>query len=94
MSSNKLIANTIHIISSFIQDLSLKNQEFKSPIHIIELGAGSGKFSISFNKTTVQYTKDLNWTNNIKYIISGVSQKNIDHLKNHSQLGTFFQQGS
>ena len=94
VSSNKLIANHYtHIISSFIQDLSLKNQEFKSPIHIIELGAGSGKFSFHLIKQLFNILKDLNWTNNIKYIISDVSQKNIDHLKNHSQLETFFQQG-
>ena len=78
------------LVYNLMQDWVRIHGEFESPVTILELGAGCGKFSFHFLKAL----KDIQNTygpNHFKfnYIVSDVAQKNIDFCKNNAQLKEF-----
>lgn len=75
----------------FLRD---SNIDRRQPVHIVELGSGSGRFAYSFLK------KFLNLQRNsvlkevpVKYVMTDFTESNIEHWRRHSSLRPFIQEG-
>ncbi len=96
ITSNPRIAhNYAEIVMGFYRDLcthgALKSEE---PIYILELGAGTGRFSFHFLRRLQVLCKlygiDIHA---FRYIISDLVPNNIDFCNQHPHLGPYFESG-
>lgn len=63
-------------------------------IYIVELGAGSGKFSFYFLKALAQMESVLDFPlNNIRYIMTDFTEQNFNFWKTHPALAPFVKRG-
>ena len=84
VTSNPFIAeHYAQLITFFIRDYLAQNPAAQSePFYILELGAGSGKFSFYCLTALVKYLKPLNIT--YKYIMSDLPPDNVNFWREHS----------
>jgi SAM-dependent MidA family methyltransferase len=96
ITSNPGIANAYaNIIIRFIQDCI--NQEKYNPLeffYIIELGAGSGKFSFYTIQCLFDLFKQFEMQDvKLKYVMTDFTLSNIDFWKNHPALAPYIETG-
>ncbi|PHQ68900.1 MAG: hypothetical protein COB93_09465 [Sneathiella sp.] len=97
VTTNPFIANSYaQVIDGFFQDYGrTKSGGSGSETHyIIELGAGSGRFAYRFlkhffSKEQIALRKKMD----IVYLMTDISDANIDFWRNHSELKPFIDQG-
>ncbi|POM70294.1 Hypothetical protein PHPALM_13288, partial [Phytophthora palmivora] len=64
------------------------------PFYIVELGAGSGKFSFYFLKALAQMESVLDFPlNSIRYIMTDFTEQNFNFWKTHPALAPFVKRG-
>lgn len=73
---------------------SINDGDISQPIYIVELGAGSGRFSYHFLKHFFEQIILIPLDQLlVRYVITDIAQKNIDFWQTHPQLQPFIQQG-
>ena len=110
ITSNRFIGSAYaKIVRGFIKDC-LENQKKKmcnntlqkktlllnedEPLYIVELGAGSGKFTYFMLQALVDMEGVLDIPlRNIKYIMTDFTEQNFNFWKNHPNLKDFFDRG-
>lgn len=98
ITSNTYLANIYaHSIVAQINDYraSVTASAFsskKEPFYIIEMGAGHGKFSFYMLKALAELLKIYNLNiNSICYVMTDISEKNIQYWRKHPALQEFIQ---
>jgi len=95
ITSNPYIANSYaNIIIRFMQD-RVKRGSYNplEPFYIIELGAGSGKFSFYIIKRLMELRHQLGMeTISFVYVMTDFTSKNIQYWKDHPALQPYIQQ--
>lgn len=96
ITSNARIArNYVEIVLAFYRDLLRRGvlQE-DEPIHLLELGAGSGRFSYHFLHwlRILCDVEGIDWRK-FRYILSDVAAANLDFCRQHPKLQTAFDAG-
>jgi tetratricopeptide (TPR) repeat protein len=105
ITSNPFIANAYaKVVFGFIRDCNAvkhdpRNQSFppldpSQPIHIIELGSGSGRFAYHFLKKFLAFyrtsvLKDIPFT----YVMTDFTERNIDFWRKHQSLKPLVEEG-
>ncbi|MEN3326520.1 MAG: hypothetical protein V7638_1327 [Acidobacteriota bacterium] len=93
ITSSPFIADAYaRVVMGFLRDLSVL--DCGQPVHIVELGSGSGRFTYSFLK------KFLNLQRNsvlkaipVRYVMTDFTESNIEHWRNHPSLFPFIKDG-
>ena len=96
ISSNTWMAKTYaEQILAFFRDISnLTSLKVDEPIYILELGAGSGRFSYHLLKILTELCANAPFNvPGFIYIISDFVDKNIDFWKNHDKLTRYVEKG-
>lgn len=94
ITSNTYLANIYaHLIVAQINDYRASSTfSSQEPFYIIEMGAGHGKFSFymlkALRETLKVYNLDLN---SICYVMTDISEKNIQYWRKHPALQEFIQ---
>ncbi|RYG60183.1 hypothetical protein EON64_19505, partial [archaeon] len=86
------------MIHGFITDCLLPNcptpLDPSEPLYIVELGAGSGKFSFFLCNCLREMQETLAFPyQNIKVVMTDFTQKNVDYWHAHAAFQPFFQAG-
>lgn len=91
ISSNMFIGQRYaQLIINFLKDwLALHPQVDNEPFYILELGAGTGRFSYCFLSALKELLKLLKLDLKFCYVISDFTQKNIDYCRNSEPLQPF-----
>lgn len=89
----------LQILYGFIQDCSRPNSkiklDFNEPLYIIELGAGSGKFSYFMIKALEEMQAICDFPfKNIKFVMTDFTEANFKFWKDHPALGRYFDSGN
>lgn len=96
ITSNPFIATAYAKMTlGFIQDYINKNPEAIShPFHIIELGAGTGKFSFYFLKNLLSLMDDAQVNSVIiRYVMTDLSDNSFSFFEKHHALQPFLEAG-
>lgn len=94
ITSSPFIADAYaRVVLGFLRD-SFSSLDHSQPVHIVELGSGSGRFAYAFLK------KFLNLQRNsvlkeipIKYVMTDFTESNIEHWRTHPSLVPFIKDG-
>ena len=94
ITSSPFIADAYaRVVMGFLRDCSVLDHS--QPVHIIELGSGSGRFAYSFLK------KFLNLHRNsvlreipVKYVMTDFTNTNLEYWRTHPSLIPFIKEGS
>lgn len=83
-----------HVILGYLYDCERNGIDRAQPIHIVELGAGSGRFSFLLIKK-LQALKLLSPlpTPAFRYVMTDFTQKNIDCWRSHAALQPYIKDG-
>jgi hypothetical protein len=80
------------VILAFLRDRQIHQDN--EPIYILELGAGSARFSYHLLKTLCeQYERLSGLKQSFVYIISDYVEKNLEYWKDHPRLIPYFENG-
>ena len=95
VTSNMLIAHHYaETLASFIQDIAAtRTIDPANPVYIFELGSGTGKFSFYMMKQLATILDSLQLRHCAKYIITDISEQNLNYWKSHSQFKPYFESG-
>ena len=96
ITSNPYIAYSYaQVIIRFMQDCSRQSSyQPSTPFYIVELGAGSGRFSFYLLKHLAELQQTLQITRlNFVYIMTDFNEQIIDYWEQHPALQTFIKQG-
>jgi hypothetical protein len=93
ITSNAFIGRSYaKILQGFIRDCPTLNHDEK--LYIVELGAGSGKFSFYMMKALLETCEDLNFpVKNIVYVVTDFTDANTKVWRDHPQLKQYFDRG-
>ena len=94
ITSSPFIADAYaRVVMGFLRDCSVLDHS--QPVHIVELGSGSGRFAYSFLK------KFLNLHRNsvlkaipVKYVMTDFTESNLEYWRTHPSLMPFIKEGS
>ena len=94
ITSNPFIANSYaQMALAFIRDTE-RTFNGNQPIYILELGAGSGRFSYHFLRSFFEaYGEERQRRQPVCYVMTDISQANIEFWEEHEQLKTYVVQG-
>lgn len=99
ITSNTFIAKRYsEVLRAFFRD-ALKPDakaplDVNEPFYIVELGAGSGKFSFYFLKVLAQLEHVLDFPlSNVRYVMTDFTQQNFNFWKTHPALAPFVKRG-
>lgn len=83
------------VLHGYIRDASrLKKLNYDEPLYIIELGAGSGKFSYFMLKALYEMREVCDFPfNKIVYVMTDFTENNFKFWKSHPSLKVFFEMG-
>ncbi|WP_230454458.1 hypothetical protein [Coxiella burnetii] len=93
---NPFIANVYaELIFSFIRDwIKQHPQSVQSPFYVLELGAGSGRFSFYTIKRLCELLDEAGMKSiALKYVMSDFSRNSLDFWLNHPALTPYVQRG-
>ncbi|CEG46653.1 Tetratricopeptide TPR1 [Plasmopara halstedii] len=99
ITSNTFIAKRyINVLSAYIRDAlkpgSASPVSTMEPFYIVELGAGSGKFSFYFLRALTQLESVLDFPlDKIRYIMTDFTEQNFIFWKSHPALVPFMKRG-
>jgi len=95
ISSNKNLARAYaNIILAQINDWHMNNPKTDEPFHIIEVGAGHGKFSFYVLKCLQEFLPQFNLSmNQIKFIVTDIAEKNIEYCEQHTAFKPWVESG-
>ncbi|CAI5732324.1 unnamed protein product [Hyaloperonospora brassicae] len=99
VTSNAFIAKRYsNVLESYFRDAvapgSATPVDVTQPFYIVELGAGSGKFSFYFIKTLVHANTVLDMPlSNIRYVMTDFTEQNLHFWKTHPALVPFVKSG-
>ena len=95
ITSSPFIADAYaRVVLGFLRDWSA-SLDRSQPVHIIELGSGSGRFAYSFLKKFLNLQrssvlKDIP----VKYVMTDFTESNLEHWRTHPSLLPLFKEGS
>ena len=95
ITSSPFIADAYaRVVMGFLRDCN-SSLNHNQPVHIIELGSGSGRFAYSFLKKFLNLHRNsvLNETP-IKYVMTDFTQSNLEYWRTHPSLLPFIEEGS
>lgn len=94
ITSNPFTAETFaNLILAFLRDLTNKQQAIET-IYILELGAGSGRFTYHILKALFKKLESVSFVvPTFKYVITDFIEENILFCQDHPRLKSFFSQG-
>ncbi|KAG1688696.1 hypothetical protein DVH05_003133 [Phytophthora capsici] len=99
ITSNTFIAKRYsNVLRAYFRDAvkpaSVSPVDPSQPFYIVELGAGSGKFSFYFLKALAQMESVLDFPlSNIRYIMTDFTEQNFNFWKTHPALAPFVKRG-
>ncbi|KAG6971239.1 hypothetical protein JG688_00004525 [Phytophthora aleatoria] len=99
ITSNTFIAKRYsNVLSAYFRDAlkpgSVSPVDLTQHFYIVELGAGSGKFSFYFLKALAQMESVLDFPlSNIRYIMTDFTEQNFNFWKTHPALAPFVKRG-
>ncbi|KAI9992469.1 hypothetical protein PInf_017882 [Phytophthora infestans] len=99
ITSNTFIAKRYsNVLSAYFRDAlkpeSMSPVDPSQPFYIVELGAGSGKFSFYFLKALAQMESVLDFPlSNIRYVMTDFTEQNFNFWKTHPALAPFVKRG-
>ena len=87
------------VVMGFLRDWSmLKHSDEigrRQPVHIVELGSGSGRFAYAFLKKFLSLQRNSVLKNiPVKYVMTDFAESNIEHWRAHPSLAPFIEDGS
>ncbi len=106
ITSSPFIADAYaRVVMGFLRDWSaLKHSDERSftpqldlsqPVHIIELGSGSGRFAYSFLKKFLNlYRNSVLKEIPVKYVMTDFTESNLEYWRTHPSLLPFIKEGS
>ena len=82
-------------IASFIDEHKVKDgYQSSEPFYILELGAGTGKFSFYMIKKLKELQEKQAFSNaRFVYVISDFSEKNLEFIRGHEAMQPFIEKG-
>lgn len=80
------------LLSQLFRDL-IEKETAKKKFYILELGCGTGKFGYYFIKNFLPLLETLKNSVSFCYVMSDVSEKNVDFCQNNSSLKPFVEAG-
>ena len=83
------------VLHGYLKDCVNANSiNFNEPLYIVELGAGSGKFSFYMLKALEEMKDicDFPW-DKIVYVMTDFTEKNFEFWRNHRSLKPYFESG-
>lgn len=92
--SNAYIAQAYaRVVMGYLRDALAQGQ--RGPVHIIDLGAGSGQFAFHFLKKLDRLYRDSSVYNKVfyRYVIADFTSSNIDYCKRHPAMQSFINYG-
>ncbi len=91
VTSNPTIARTYaEMVLAFRRDRIALTGDDRSPLHICELGAGSGRFAFHFLRSLAQLCAEAGIApTSFRYIVTDVAEANLDFLARHPSLVPF-----
>jgi hypothetical protein len=95
LTSNAFMAKAYaHVILGYLQDCGRDTRDPDQPIHIVELGAGSGRLSfLLIKKLQALRLQSPLPTAAFRYVMTDFTQKNIDFWRSHPALQPFINDG-
>lgn len=95
VTSNPTIARTYaEMVLAFRRDRIALTGDSASPLHICELGAGSGRFAFHFLRNLTQLGAEAGIAPScFRYILTDVAEPNLDFLEQHPSLEPFVATG-
>ena len=90
VTTNPYIAGTyVRLVSAFLEDCRRSGAlpSDGGPVHVVELGAGSGRFAHHF------LTQFDDGAGQVRYVLTDVSRANIDFWRGHPSFQKFVAQG-
>lgn len=93
ITSSPFIADAYaRVVMGFLRDWSALDHS--QPVHIIELGSGSGRFAYSFLKKFLNLHRNtVLKTIPIRYVMTDFTESNIEHWRTHPSLLPFIKEG-
>lgn len=96
ITSNAFIAKSYaRVFIDYLKDGMSRNEfDVNEQLYIIELGAGSGKFSFLFVQALMEFERLLPFPlSNITYVMTDFTDKNVDFWKKHPALQEYLEMG-
>lgn len=82
------------MIHGFIRDRERLMPQSDQPVHVIELGAGSGQLAFHIlQRLELLFRHDSKPATRYRYIMSDLAEKNIEFWSRHPKLQPYFEQG-
>src|SRR6185369_7456867 len=93
ITSSPFIADAYaRVVMGFLRDWS--TLDCGQPVHIVELGSGSGRFAYSFLKKFLNlHRNSVLKTIPIRYVMTDFTESNIEHWRTHPSLVPFIKEG-
>ncbi len=94
ITSNPFVANAYaQVVLGYCFDLISNGVELNTPVNIIELGGGSGRFAYHFIKRLQELMEAAALNIPFRYVYTDLSKKNVNFIKSHPYLEEFFEAG-
>ena len=81
------------VVFGFLRD-SHAQHDFTQPVHVVELGAGSGRFAYLFLKKFLSaYSNSVLRDLRFKYVMTDFTERNVEYWRRHKWLRPFVEAG-
>src|ERR1044072_5385972 len=93
ITSSPFIADAYaRVVMGFLRDWSTLDP--RQPVHIVELGSGSGRFAYSFLKTFLNlHRNSVLKMIPVRYVMTDFTESNIEHWRTHPSLVPLIKEG-
>lgn len=80
-----------HLVLGYLRDVKL---DFKEPLYLLDLGAGTGRFAYLFLKEFFKLIKGLRFEKlAIRYVMTDFTENNLTYWRTHPLLKPYFAKG-
>lgn len=95
ITSSPFIADAYaRVVMGFLRDWN-SALDHTQPVHIVELGSGSGRFAYSFLKKFLNlYRNSVLRETPVKYVMTDFAESNLEYWRTHPSLLPFIKEGS
>jgi len=95
ITSSPFIADAYaRVVLGFLRDWN-SSLDHSQPVHIVELGSGSGRFTYSFLKKFLNlYRNSVLKEIPVKYVMTDFTESNLEYWRTHPSLLPFIKEGS
>jgi hypothetical protein len=95
ITSNPFVADAYaRVVFGFLRDAKVAGIDRAQPVHVVELGAGSGRFGYLFLKKLLRLCRESAVGDvAFRYVMTDFAEQNVEHLRGHPWLRPLFDAG-